>query len=196
VGAKVAVAAGFVLLAVGLFLGSTMSVGSGGLFVAIWMAVAGLGTGIAMATAMSAALVELSEEKSGVGSAVMQAVNKTGGPLGIAILGSVLSAGYLARLDLVGLPATAVTAVRQSIFGGVTVARKLHSQALLASVHRAFVHGMDLALLVSAGIALAGVVLTLLFLPQRNAAQKPLTPGMDTECQGVVNRQVTTGRAA
>jgi hypothetical protein len=55
---------------------------------------------------------------------------------------------------------------------------------------------MDLALLVSAGIALAGVVLTLLFLPQRNAAQKPLTPGMDTEGQGVVNRQVTTGRAA
>ena len=108
VGAKVAVAAGFVLLAVALFLGSTMRVDSSGLFVATWMAVAGLGVGIAMATAMSAALVELSEEKSGVGSGVMQAVNKTGGPLGIAILGSVLSAGYLARLDLVGLPAAAV----------------------------------------------------------------------------------------
>ena len=160
VGAKVAVAAGFVLLAVGLFLGSTMSVGSSGLFVAVWMAVAGLGTGIAMATAMSAALVELSEEKSGVGSGVMQAVNKTGAPLGIAILGSVLSAGYLARLDLVGLPAAAVAAVRQSVFGGVAVAHKLHSPALLTSVQRAFVHGMDMALLVSAGIALAGVVLT------------------------------------
>ena len=124
VGAKVAVAAGFVLLAVGLFLGSMMSVGSSGLFVAVWMAVAGLGTGIAMATAMSAALVELSEEKSGVGSGVMQAVNKTGAPLGIAILGSVLSAGYLARLDLVGLPAAAVAAVRQSVFGGVAVAQQ------------------------------------------------------------------------
>jgi Na+/melibiose symporter-like transporter len=196
VGAKAAVAVGFGLLAVGLYLGSTTSVGSSGLFVAIWMAVAGLGVGIAMATAMSAALVELSEEKSGVGSAVMQAVNKTGGPLGIAILGSVLSAGYLARLDLVGLPATAVTAVRQSIFGGVTVARKLHSQALLASVHRAFVHGMDLALLVSAGIALAGLVLTVLFLPQTNASKKPLTPGMDTEGEGGGKWPVTAGRAA
>jgi EmrB/QacA subfamily drug resistance transporter len=196
VGAKAAVAVGFGLLAVGLFLGSTTSVGSSGLFVAIWMAVAGLGTGIAMATAMSAALVELSEEKSGVGSAVMQAVNKTGGPLGIAILGSVLSASYLARLDLAGLPAAAVAAVRQSVFGGVAVAQKLHSPALLASVHRAFVHGMDLALLVSAGIALAGVVLTLLFLPQRNASTKPLTPGMDADGQGVVNRPTTTGQAA
>jgi EmrB/QacA subfamily drug resistance transporter len=191
VGAKVAVAAGFVLLAGGLFLGSTMSVGSSGLFVAVWMAVAGLGTGLAMATAMSAALVELSEEKSGVGSGVMQAVQKTGAPLGIAILGSVLGAGYLDRLDLVGLPAAAVAAVHQSVFGGVAVAQKLHSPALLVSVHRAFVHGMDLALLVSAGIALAGVVLTLLFLPQRDAPEKPLMPEMDTEGQGVANRPVS-----
>jgi EmrB/QacA subfamily drug resistance transporter len=195
VGAKVAVAAGFVLLVVGLVLGSTMTVGSSGLFVAGWMAVAGLGTGIAMATTMSAALVELSEERSGVGSGVMQAVNKTGGPLGIAVLGSVLSAGYLARLDLVGLPAAAVAAIRQSVFGGVAVAQKLHSPALLTAVHRAFVHGMDLALLVSAGIALVGVVLTLLFLPQRNAA-KPLTPEVDTEGEGVRNRPLTAGRAA
>jgi MFS family permease len=125
VGAKVAVAAGFVLLAAGLFLGSMMSVGSSGLFVGSWMAVAGLGTGIAMATAMSAALVELSEEKSGVGSAVLQAVNKTGGPFGIAVLGSVLSAGYLARLDLSGLPGgRRGRGVRQSVFGGVAVARR------------------------------------------------------------------------
>jgi DHA2 family multidrug resistance protein-like MFS transporter len=196
VGAKVAVAAGFVLLAVGLFLGSTMSVGSSGLFAAAWMAVAGLGTGIAMATAMSAALVELSEEKSGVGSGVMQAVNKTGGPLGIAILGSILSAGYLARVDLVGLPAAAVAAVRQSVFGGVTVARQLHSQALLTSVQRAFVHGMDLALLVSAGIALAGAVLTVLFLPQTNASEAPVEPGMGTEGEGLGKRRAATGRAA
>ena len=77
VGAKVAVAAGFILLAAGLFLRALTSVGSSGLFVGSWMVVAGMGTGIAMATAMSAALVELSEEKSGVGAAVLQAVNKT-----------------------------------------------------------------------------------------------------------------------
>ncbi|MGO9965084.1 MAG: MFS transporter [Acidimicrobiales bacterium] len=187
VGAKVAVAAGFGLLSVGLFLGSTMSVGSDGLFVSGWMAVAGLGVGIAMATAMSAALVELSGERSGVGSGVMQAVNKTGGPLGIAVLGSVLSAGYLARLDLVGLPVASVAAVRQSVFGGVAVAGKLHSAALLASVQRAFVHGMDVALLVSAGIALAGVVLTVRFLPQTNARQQ-LAPRIDTEGEGVGDR--------
>jgi MFS transporter, DHA2 family, multidrug resistance protein len=149
VGAKVAVSAGFGLLAVGLSVGSMTGVGSSSLFVASWMAVAGVGTGIAMATAMSAALVELSEGKSGVGAAVLQAVNKTGGPFGIAILGSVLSAGYLSRLNLSGLPAAAAAVARQSIFAGVAVASKLGSTSLLASVRTAFVHGMDLALLVS-----------------------------------------------
>jgi DHA2 family multidrug resistance protein-like MFS transporter len=194
-GAKVAVTAGFVLLALGLFLGSTMSVGSSGLFVAVWMAVAGLGTGIAMATTMSAALVEVSEEKSGVGSGVMQVVNKTGGPLGIAILGSVLSAGYLARLDLGGLPPAAAAAVRQSVFGGVAVAHQLHSLPLITSVHRAFVHGMDLALLVSAGIALAGAVLTVVFLPGSNISTEPVQPGADTPGEGV-GQPLTTGHAA
>jgi MFS transporter, DHA2 family, multidrug resistance protein len=51
----------------------------------------------------------------------------------------------------------------------VAVAQKLHSASLLASVQTAFVHGMEMALLVSAGIALAGVVLTLIFLPASNA---------------------------
>ena len=49
-GAKIAVAAGFVLLAVGLSVGATTGVGSSGLFVAVWMAVVGAGMGLAMAT--------------------------------------------------------------------------------------------------------------------------------------------------
>jgi predicted MFS family arabinose efflux permease len=170
IGAKVAVAAGFILLAAGLFLGALTSVGSSSLFVASWMVLAGIGTGIAMATAMPAALVELSEEKSGVGAAVLQAVNKTGGPFGIAVLGSVLSAGYLGRLNLSGLSSTAAAAARQSVFGGVAVAHKIHSTLLLRSVDAAFVHGMDMALLVSAGTAVMGAVLAVVFLPRTNAS--------------------------
>ncbi len=195
VGAKVAVAAGFALLAAALFVGATTSVTSSGPFVAAWMAVAGLGTGIAMATAMSAALVEMSQEKSGVASAVLQAVNKAGGPFGIAILGSVLSAGYLARLDLSGLPPAAAAAARQSVFGGVAVAQRTHSALLLISVRTAFTHGMDMALLVSAGIALAGVVLTLLFLPASNAPAMPAQPVIDAGGEAAGKRPAATGQA-
>jgi MFS transporter, DHA2 family, multidrug resistance protein len=70
---------------------------------------------------------------------VLQAINKTGGPFGIAILSSVLSAGYLARLNLSGLP-PAAAAARQSVFGGVAAAQKIHSASLHASAQGAFTH--------------------------------------------------------
>jgi hypothetical protein len=44
---------------------------------------------------------------------------------------------------------------------------------MLGSVRMAFVHGVDLALLVSAGIAVVGCVLTLIFLPQTNSVRSP-----------------------
>ena len=171
VGAKLTVALGFILLAAGLLLGATTGVGSSGTFIAAWMALVGAGMGFAMATATSAALSELSQERSGVGSAVMQALQKLGGPFGAAILGSVLSSAYQAQLNLVGLPSTVAQVVKESLFGGLAVAHLLRSAQLLTSVRTAFVQGMDVSLVVAAGIAAAGFVLTLVFLPGRAASK-------------------------
>jgi EmrB/QacA subfamily drug resistance transporter len=192
IGAKLVVALGFLLLALGLLVGAFTSVGSGtnpivqfvqssaGIdvsgatsvatgdgFVAAWLAVVGLGLGFAFATSASAALSELSEERSGVGAAVMQALQKTGGPLGVAIMGSVLSTAYVAQLDLTALPPSAAQVVQGSLFGGIAVAGRLGSVQLLAEVRAAFVYGMDVSLVVGAGIAAAGILLTLAFLPAR-----------------------------
>jgi MFS transporter, DHA2 family, multidrug resistance protein len=120
-----------------------------------------------MVTVASAALAELSQERAGVGSGVLQAMKNTGAPLGSAIVGSALASAYVSRLHLAGLPPVGATAVRQSVFGGVAVARALHSPPLLTSVRAAFVHGADVALAVSAGFALACLLLSLLFLPGR-----------------------------
>ena len=170
IGAKLTVAGGFLILAVALGIGSTATLSSSAGFVAGWMALAGVGTGFTMATAASAALVELSAERAGVGSGVLQALKNTGAPLGSAILGSVIASTYVSRLHLGGLPSAAARAARQSVFGGVAVARALHSPALLTSVRAAFVHGTDAALLVSMGIALFGCLLSLLFLPAHGRA--------------------------
>jgi MFS family permease len=176
VGAKITVALGFALFAIALFLGSTTSVTSGDGFIAAWVALAGLGLGITFATAASAALSEISEERSGVGSAAMQALQKTGGPLGAAILGSVLSSVYLSKLQLTGLPTAVTSVVRQSLFGGLAVAARLHSPALASMVRSAFVNGMDVSLVVGAGIATGGLLLTLVFLPSRTTRK---TSGAD-----------------
>jgi MFS transporter, DHA2 family, multidrug resistance protein len=172
-GPKVTVAIGFAVLAAGTIIGASTSVTSGTGFAAIWTAVLGFGMGIVFATAASAALVELPAERSGVGAAVMQAMQKVGGPFGAAIMGSVLSSTYQGALHLTGLPPVAASAVKASVFGGLAVAHRLGSAALLDSVRTSFVQGMDASLIASAGIAAAGLVLALVFLPRRAAAPRP-----------------------
>jgi len=60
--------------------------------------------------------------------------------------------------------------VRGSVFAGLAVAQKVGSPALLDQVRSAFAHGIDAMLWVSVGLAGAGVVLALLFLPWRATA--------------------------
>ena len=165
--AKLTAALGFAVLAAGLVLGTTMTVASGTAFIATWTAITGLGFGLTLATAASAALVDMPKESAGVASGVMQAVQKAGAPLSAAVLGSVLASGYHAQLHLAGLPAATVSAVRSSVFAGIAVAHKLGSPAVLDQVRSAFVHGIDAMLWASAGLAVAGVVLALFFLPWR-----------------------------
>jgi MFS family permease len=165
IGSKLTVAAGFAILAIALGLGATTSVSTEEGFTALWMAIAGAGTGLTMATAATTALGELSEERAGVGSGVLQALKNTGAPLGAAILGSTVASVYVSRLDLAGVPPAPAQTTRQSVFGGLAVARALHSNTLLISVKTAFVHGLDEALVVSFGFAIAGLVLALIFLP-------------------------------
>jgi MFS family permease len=78
IGAKLTVAAGFAVLAAGLVLGASTTLASGEGFSVLWLLIAGVGTGLTMATAASAALAELSKERAGVGSAVLQALKNTG----------------------------------------------------------------------------------------------------------------------
>lgn len=186
IGTKITVAIGFAITTAGLLLGARTAVDSTTWFVAGWMAAVGFGMGIGFATAASAALKTVPSEQSGVASALIQAMQKVGAPFGSAILGSVLVTVYRSQLNLTGLPAAAADAVRGSIFAGIAVAAKLHSPQLAESVRQAFVHGMDSALIVSAGIAAVAMVLALIFLPGRTdvVAQAALRPVQNAETMG------------
>jgi len=175
VGPRLTVTAGLLILALALGLGSTTSLSSSALFVATWMGLAGLGMGLGLATASSAALNAVPADRSGVGSGLMQALQKVGAPFGSAILGSVLVNAYQAQLRLGSLPPAAAALARGSVFGGVAVARALHSPALLVNVREAFVHGMDVALLVSIAFVGLGTILALVFMPGRRGAQAAST---------------------
>jgi DHA2 family multidrug resistance protein-like MFS transporter len=170
VGAKALVTGGFAVMAAALAVGAFTTISSGTGFGAAWFAVAGAGLGLAIPAAMNAALGALSAERSGAGSALITALRQVGATLGAAILGTVLSSAYQARLDLAGMPAATAGAVRSGVSGGLEVARRLGSAPLLHSVQTAFVHGLDVMLWCCAGIAVASAVLALAFLPRRAGA--------------------------
>jgi EmrB/QacA subfamily drug resistance transporter len=189
-GNKLVVLTGFLVMAAALALGATTTTSSGYGFAATWLAVFGAGLGFAMPTAMNAAMSPLSAERSGVGSALLMTTRQVGGAVGVAILGTVLSSGYQAGLDLTGLPAPVAAAARASVNTGVRVAEQLHLPGLLSSVRDAFVHGMDATLWVSAGLATLGVLIAAAFLPARSATMEDngeaaRTTGSEHEVGGV-----------
>jgi DHA2 family multidrug resistance protein-like MFS transporter len=169
-GAKLLMTVGFVIMAAGLGIGALTKFSSGTGYAAIWIAMSGLGMGLAMPQGMNVALGALSAERSGSGSALISALRQVGATIGVAVLGTVLSSGYHDRLNLTGLPTAATGAVRSSVAGGVEVAHKLNSLALLDNVRHAFIHGMDIMLWACGGIALVSAVLALIFLPRQNTA--------------------------
>jgi hypothetical protein len=79
----------------------------------------------------------------------------------------VLSSIYQARLGSAAVPAPVAGVARSSVAAGVTVARRIGSAALLASVRSAFVDGLDVMLWTCGGIALASALQALAFLPRR-----------------------------
>jgi predicted MFS family arabinose efflux permease len=176
-GAKIVVTAGLVLMAAGLFAGAATGPGTGYGYVATWVSVAGVGLGFTLPPAMNAALGALSHERSGVGSGLLQAMRQVGAAIGVTVLGSVLNGAYRDQVDVTGLSATAADTVRDSATAGVSVAGSLGDPVLLSSVHAAFTAGMDRALLIAGAIAVAGAVLSLLFLPAappaRNTTRSP-----------------------
>lgn len=169
IGTKNNVAIGFLFLAAGLAIGAMTKVDSMFSFTAFWITIAGIGLGLALPTAMDSALGELSAERSGIGSALIMAMRQVGGAFGVAILGTVLNSSYRSGLALTGLSAKVANTVEQSVSAGVAVAEKLQSSTLLNNVRGAFVDGMNTMLLVSAGIAVIGIICTMMFLPRKQS---------------------------
>jgi EmrB/QacA subfamily drug resistance transporter len=171
IGARLNVATGLVLLAAGLGIGSTIAVDTGDAAIAGWMFLAGLGSGLVIATAASAAMVELDAEHSGVGAALVQAVIKLGPAFGAAVLGSVINDAYRSGVPVAGLPADVAAAVQSSVFAGLAVAEKAGSAVLGLAVRVSFVDALGDALRIGGAIALVGVPLALALLPGRKAAR-------------------------
>jgi EmrB/QacA subfamily drug resistance transporter len=180
-GPRPVVAAGLLVLAGAAFLGAGTGSGDGYGACALWQTVAGFGFGTALMPAMDSALGALPRDRAGSGSGLLQTLRQTGSAIGVALLGSAVAAGYRDRLETAGLPAQAAHGARESVVAAHAVASSLGDRALAASADAAYVHGMDLALLVCGGTAVAAALLVACFLPNPRAGvgtgPVPVAPG-------------------
>jgi EmrB/QacA subfamily drug resistance transporter len=171
VGAKLVVAAGLLVVAGALWLLSTVQLGDGYGLVAATLALLGIGMGFVMAPATESIMGSLPLAKAGVGSAMNDTTRQVGGALGVAVLGSILAAGYGAAIQptLRDAPPPIAQAAGDSIGAAATIATQLgtHGQGLLEAARSAFIQGMGDALQVGAGVAALAALLVLLLLPAR-----------------------------
>ncbi|WP_344648027.1 MFS transporter [Cryptosporangium japonicum] len=141
----------------------------------------GFGMGNAMAPATEAVMSAVPRARAGAGSAVNNTVRMVGGALGVAIMGSLLSASYRSHLgDAVDvLPAAARDDAGESIGGALEAAGRLvatapssarDALALVEAAKDAFVDAMHLTAVGSAVVAWLGAIVAVLFLPRRQRA--------------------------
>ena len=174
-GTKRVVVAGMLLFATGMVVASTSTVASGYPRVMIAMLLLGSGMGLAVAPSTESIMGSLPRAHAGVGSAVNDTTREVGGALGVAVVGSLLSSLYGARmldgLSRSPLPAPARAAAGDSLGGALAVSAQLGraGDALASAAREAFVYAMSRASLVTAGIAVVGALVAWRFLPARAA---------------------------
>jgi DHA2 family multidrug resistance protein-like MFS transporter len=134
-------------------------------------------------------------QRAGAASGVSETSSELGGALGIAILGSLASAIYGARVaDAVptGLPPEAAQAARDTLGGALAVAGRLPDQLgapLLEAARQAFTDGLQAVFAVSAAIAVGIAILVAALLrgvEEGSRPEAPPTPCPDGPCAGKV----------
>lgn len=182
VGARWTVAPGLILVALGF---AWMSQWPTSLTYAEVLGGMGLlivGMSLTMTPATAMMMSSVPKNRSGMGSAMSNTTRQVGGALGVAILGSMISAGYQNRMsDVVAgtdLPSHAADAAQGSLAGGLQVASSLGDQGagLAAAAKDAYMLGNSTAMWVGAAIALVAAVIAAFGIPKR----APRRPEIDT----------------
>jgi EmrB/QacA subfamily drug resistance transporter len=173
VGLRRMLTGGTVLVAAGLALMALLADADGG----YWSIIPGLfllsiGIGSVMTPGTAAITGSLPVEEQGVASALNDTTREVGTTIGVALIGSILSAGYSSAVADTAdrLPGQAAEAVREGIGGAVAVSQQMGAagQDVLHSARVAFVDGWTNSMWVSVGLALAAAAFAFIWTPNRD----------------------------
>ncbi|GLZ77467.1 MFS transporter [Actinorhabdospora filicis] len=143
---------------------------------ALAMGLIGAGSGVAMPAAIGSLMGEIPPEKAGVGSALNDTIQQAGAALGVAILGSLLTAGYTDAM-----PESAPEQAKASIGDAFGVAAQTGDTGLIATAREAFVTAQGTTFLISAGMVVAAAILAVIVLRDKKKQPGDETPQQDPE---------------
>ncbi|HVO77396.1 MAG TPA: MFS transporter, partial [Methanomassiliicoccales archaeon] len=158
-GSRFLASAGMFIIAAGLVLLSLLTVSSSTVQVAIGLFIVGLGMGMFASPNTSAVMGCVPKKQLGVASGTLATMRFVGQATSLAIMGAIVAT-------------VASTAVVSSLFTGLDIGN-------IQIASQDFVNGMDLAFLVSAGIAVVGAITSLARGPQfvDQGGPCPVEPG-------------------
>jgi EmrB/QacA subfamily drug resistance transporter len=161
--------------------------------IAAQMVIYGLGIGLTSAPATESIMGAVSRRKAGVGSAVNDSTRLIGGTLGVAVIGSVYASIYGSHLTATmpaAVPGRVAAVAHQSVGAAYLAAGKLAAlghpalgQALQHASAHAFLRGLTVGAIVAGGVAAAGALLAVLFLPAQPAPPAEPTRPAQPEAQ-------------
>lgn len=181
------VAAGLVAAAAGLFLLTTVQVGTGLVAIVVSSVVISLGMGPVFGLTTEMIVGSAPTEKAGAASGISETAAELGGALGIAVLGSIGAAIYRGGVAgglPAGVPDEAAHAARDTLGGAVSAAAHLPepTAAVLVDVAReAFVTGLQVTAAGAGVIAAAIAVVAAVALRDSGAPQQQEAPEPEAE---------------
>jgi EmrB/QacA subfamily drug resistance transporter len=169
-GVKVTVALGIFIAGCGLLFMSRMyQTGTSFTIVLIGQLILAVGMGTAMSPATNSIMGSVPVRKAGIGSAMNDTTRQLGGALGVAILGSLMNHQYLRGVNALkaDLPQQAMSAITSGIQGAHVVAAQSGplGPTIIETANKAFVNGIDEAMLIGAAVMGLTALLTVLILP-------------------------------
>ena len=175
-GVRVVCAVGLVLVAAAMVILAQLTDSSSYWLLAAGLIPLGAGMGLVMPPATSGITAALPASGQGVASALNDLSREVGGAVGIAMLASILTAGYQSHLHLTQLSAAQAAAARSSVAVATRLGGPVAGQA-----RAAFIDGLHLALLISAGIVTAAAVTTAALLRSRDEGKDGPAAAIQTE---------------
>jgi EmrB/QacA subfamily drug resistance transporter len=196
-GAKPILSAGAALICAGALLVSLLGADAEYLASVPAMVVLGIGFGLFISTVTTAAVTSLDDSRSSLGGAILYMFQVAGGSVGLALTTTIFARASQDQIaaDVAALGARAneqdvhdVTGILAGTEPAQRVAEQLPAQAaeITELVRDAFMHGLSVAFRVDTGIALLGVIVTVLYVGGRpHLGRHRLAPAADADADTV-----------